>query len=89
MTKMNDVDHTHPYDDRTAGKLFRRGPTVAADGGEAEAEPEETEEQSKNQMRDVSHDDPEGEGANRVFERGREHTDSDEDEAVTEHVTEE
>jgi hypothetical protein len=74
---MENVDHTHPYDDRNAGKLFRRGPTVVADGGEAEAEPEETNERPENQMRDVSHDDPEGDGANRVFERGREHGDAD------------
>ena len=80
MTDMKDVDHTHPYNDRSAGKVFRRGPTVVADGGEAEAEPEaeqtpDEDAQPENEMRDVSHDDPNGEGANRVFERGREHDD--------------
>jgi hypothetical protein len=91
---MRDIDHTHPHDDRNAGKLFRRGPTVvadggrrderrsrqtASDGGEAEAKPEEADEGTENEMRDVSHDDPEGEGANRVFERGREHDGASED----------
>jgi len=91
MTDIKNVDHTHPYDDRSAGDVFRRGPTVVADGGrreerrsrqvesdggkaEAEAEPDE-DAQPANAMRDVSHDDPHGEGANRVFERGREHGD--------------
>jgi hypothetical protein len=36
-TTMRDVDHTHPYDDTSAGELFLRGPTVAADGGERNA----------------------------------------------------
>ena len=89
MTDMKDADHTHPYNDRSAGKVFRRGPTVVADGGrreerrsrqaesdggEAEAKPDE-DAQPEDEMRDVSHDDPNGEGANRVFERGREHGD--------------
>ena len=78
MTDMEDVNHTHPYDDRSAGKLFRRGPTVVADGGEAEAEPEEADAGTDNRMRDVSHDDPEGDGVNRVFERGPEHDGSEE-----------
>jgi hypothetical protein len=104
MTDMKNVDHTHPYDDRNAGKLFRRGPTVvadggrrderrsrqtASDGGEADAEPEERDEGSENRMRDVSHDDPEGDGANRVFERGREHDESEENVGDKEHVAEE
>lgn len=48
-TTMADVDHTHPYDDRSFGAMFRRGPIVAADGGRADADrdsndpsPEET-----------------------------------------------
>ncbi|NHN48687.1 hypothetical protein G9464_13940 [Halostella sp. JP-L12] len=76
MTDMKNVDHTHPYNDRSASTVFRRGPTVVADGGEAEAEPTPEEDaQPEDEMRDVSHDDPHGEGANRVFERGREHDD--------------
>jgi len=34
MSEMNDVDHTHPHTDEPFGAAFRRGPTVAADGGE-------------------------------------------------------
>ena len=33
MSKMHDVDHTHPHTDEPFGAAFRRGPTVAADGG--------------------------------------------------------
>ena len=35
--RMKDVDHTHPYDDTSAGALFARGPVVVADGGERAA----------------------------------------------------
>ena len=73
MTDMRNIDHTHPNDDRSTGRVFRRGPTVAADGGQRDAE--DRDEGSQDTMRDVDHDDPEGEGANRVFERGREHAD--------------
>ncbi|RKD98028.1 hypothetical protein [Halopiger aswanensis] len=31
---MADVSHTNPYTGETTGRLFSRGPTVAADGGE-------------------------------------------------------
>jgi hypothetical protein len=74
-TTMRDVDHTHPYDDTSAGELFLRGPVVAADGGEREAGTErEDEEPDDRTMKDVDHTPPvEGEGANRVFERGEEH----------------
>ena len=34
---MKEIDHTHPYDDRSAGDLFLRGPVVVADGGERAA----------------------------------------------------
>ena len=34
MSKMHDVDHTHPHTDEPFGSAFRRGPAVAADGGE-------------------------------------------------------
>jgi hypothetical protein len=78
MSKMHDVDHTHPHTDEPFGSAFRRGPTVAADGGErssserssdggeADAEDEETE-----QMEDVDHESP-SKGADRAFERGTE-----------------
>ncbi|WP_323172286.1 hypothetical protein [Natrialba sp. PRR66] len=31
---MGEVSHTNPYTGETAGRLFNRGPIVAADGGE-------------------------------------------------------
>ncbi|PCR91530.1 hypothetical protein [Natrinema ejinorense] len=86
---MGDVSHTNPYTGRTAGQLFSRGPTVAADGGEpdpAAAEPDETDGADertgrKTKMRDVDHTPPNSaDDANRVFERGVEHGDSVEDE---------
>jgi len=69
MSKMNDVDHTHPHTDEPFGAAFRRGPTVAADGGEAEAEDDAVD--TDETMEDVDHESP-SEGATRVFERGTE-----------------
>ncbi|MGQ3410874.1 hypothetical protein ACT4ML_01225 [Natrinema sp. LN54] len=73
---MADVSHTNPYTGETAGRLFSRGPTVVADGGESAAteasangrtETDET-------MRSVDHTPPkQADDANRVFERGTEH----------------
>ena len=67
---MENVDHTHPHTDEPFGDAFRRGPDVAADGGERrsneEAQPTDSEE-----MEDVDHESP-NEGANRTFERGTE-----------------
>ncbi|WP_226007583.1 hypothetical protein [Natrinema salinisoli] len=73
---MADVSHTNPYTGETAGRLFNRGPIVAADGGEPEAtaadETESTD--TEGTMRDVDHTPPkEADDANRVFERGTEH----------------
>ncbi len=34
---MGDVSHTNPYTGETAGRLFNRGSTVVADGGEPRA----------------------------------------------------
>lgn len=66
--RMRDVDHTHPYDDTSAGALFARGPVVVADGGrDPNREPNDT-------MKDVDHTPPhDDEGATRVFERGEEY----------------
>jgi hypothetical protein len=61
---MQDIDHTHPHTGEAFGAnggVFTRGP-VAADGG---TEGEE--------MRDVEHEAPDGDGANGVWERGDEH----------------
>ena len=64
---MKEISHTNPYTGETASQLFSRGPTVAADGGRADADGEE---ESKT-MKDVSHTPPnDSEDANRVFERG-------------------
>jgi len=73
---MADVSHTNPYTGETAGRLFSRGPTVAADGGERDAvEPAATDrDRQTTTMRDVDHTPPEGAtGTNRAFERGRDH----------------
>jgi len=64
--QMKDVDHTNPHTDETFGAAFQRGPDVAADGGRADAE------RTDDQMSDVDHEPPEGEGANPAFERGTE-----------------
>ena len=65
---MGEVSHTNPYTGETVGQLFQRGPTVAADGGRANAVADE---ETKRTMKDVSHTPPNGsEGVNRVFERG-------------------
>jgi len=84
---MNDVSHTHPHDAQGAGPVFRRGPRVAADGGEREAVPEDDEDgpggdresatrpvdEDGTPMEDVDHTPPhDEEGANRVFARGGE-----------------
>lgn len=64
--RMKNVDHTHPYDDRSAGALFARGPVVVADGGRKTDETQ--------RMKDVDHTPPhDEEGAKRVFERGKEY----------------
>jgi len=79
---MADVSHTNPYTGETARRLFSRGPTVSADGGEsidgtnpAATDPDDaTAIDATQTMRDVDHTPPDGgEGATRVFERGREH----------------
>ncbi|WP_222917820.1 hypothetical protein [Natrinema sp. SYSU A 869] len=76
------VSHTNPSTGETAGRLFSRGPTVAADGGEPEpaatgaTEDDETDGQTDagETMRDVDHTPPkQADDANRVFERGTEH----------------
>jgi len=73
MSTMQDVDHTHPHTDEPFGAAFRRGPDVAADGGERESSDRAEEEQrtETEAMEDVDHESP-TEGANRTFERGTE-----------------
>lgn len=53
---MKEIDHTHPYDDRSAGDLFLRGPVVVADGGErerSERDPRRSAERSDGGERDA------------------------------------
>jgi hypothetical protein len=72
---MDEIDHTNPHTGEAFGAnggVFTRGP-AAADGGTEDDE-----------MHDVDHVAPDGDGANDVWERGREPTgaepDGDEDE---------
>jgi len=72
MSEMQDVDHTHPHTDEPFGAAFRRGPDVAADGGERNGSESADEQQpDEESMEDVDHESP-TEGANRTFERGTE-----------------
>ncbi|NHX38758.1 MULTISPECIES: hypothetical protein [Haloarcula] len=66
-TTMGSIQHTHPETNGTFGAVFRRGPVVAADGGERGAEEEETDET----MEDIDHEAPD-EGVTRAYERGTE-----------------
>jgi len=68
MSNMRDVDHTHPHTNESFGAAFRRGPTVAADGGERSDADEAVDAET---MADVDHESP-SEGATRAFERGTE-----------------
>jgi len=75
---MGEFSHTNPHTGKAFGDdfAFKRGPAVAADGGERNAEDEDDEET----MREVDHEHPEAEAedANRVFQRGNEeHVDSE------------
>lgn len=73
---MGEISHTHPYTGETAGSsLFRRGPAIAADGGRNEAC-----DRSERAMKDVSHTPPnESTDVNRVFERGRQPVENEEE----------
>ncbi|MFB6299383.1 MAG: hypothetical protein ABEH65_03910 [Halobacteriales archaeon] len=78
---LGEVDHTHPFDGRPFGVAFRRGPTIAADGGrrdptasneeETDAEPTDAIEETAGEpadLSDISHTPPDGDGANRVWD---------------------
>jgi hypothetical protein len=73
---MGDIEHTNPHTGEAFGAnggVFTRGPAVA-DGGTEDEE-----------MSDVDHDAPDGDGANEVWERGPADETTDEvkaDEAV-------
>jgi hypothetical protein len=60
---MTEIDHTHPHTGEAFGAnggVFTRGPAAADGGTEGE------------EMRDVEHEAPDGDGANEVWERGHE-----------------
>jgi hypothetical protein len=77
---MADVSHTSPYTGETAGRLFGRGPTVAADGGTPDATEADERADADGTMSDVDHTPPKrADGANRVFERGRKRPVEDEE----------
>jgi len=79
---MAEVSHVNPHTGRPFGAtaVFGRGPRIATDGGQSEGPPEDApeagtapdEEGDEETMADVSHTPPNGDGANRVFERGTE-----------------
>ncbi|NIB99991.1 hypothetical protein [Halobacterium sp. R2-5] len=67
---LKDVSQRNPAAPDGVNNVFRRGPIVAADGGERAAEPEKGEQK----MKDVDQTPPteDDEGANPVWERGGE-----------------
>lgn len=83
---LGDLSHTHPDTDEAFGAAmaYKRGPVVAADGGERgavdEGEPEAEEDEADEsdhleadeRMRDVDHAPPDGDEVNRVHQRGGE-----------------
>ena len=83
MTRMDDIDHTHPHTGEAFGAnggVFTRGP-AAADGGTEDDE-----------MRDIDHGAPGGDGATAVWDRGPEadatdDTDTTDEVKSTEQVT--
>ncbi|WP_240137507.1 hypothetical protein [Salinigranum salinum] len=67
--KMKDIEHTNPHTGEAFGAnggVFTRGP-AAADGGT-----------EGDEMRDVEHTAPDGDGANEVWERGPDREETDE-----------
>ena len=63
--QMKDVDHTHPHTNDTFGTAFTRGPAVAADGGQTDAD------ETTETMADVDHGSA-ADGVDRAYERGTE-----------------
>jgi hypothetical protein len=74
---LGETSHTNPFTGEAFGstQTYNRGKTVAADGGEADAGPEETEADAEEDevLRDVDHTPPKGaDSANAVHARGGE-----------------
>jgi hypothetical protein len=66
--RMGDIEHTNPHTGEAFGAnggVFTRGPAAADGGTEGE------------EMKDVEHEAPDGDGANEVWERGPETDDAD------------
>jgi hypothetical protein len=68
---LKEMSHTAPYTDKAFGDamVYRRGPVVAADGGE---DPSREERNESDRLVDIDHTPPHGESVNRVYERGTE-----------------
>ncbi|MFC7227419.1 hypothetical protein N0B31_08395 [Salinirubellus salinus] len=74
---LGETSHTNPFTGEVFGstQTYDRGKTVAADGGEADAVPEEpdSDDDDGEVLRDIDHTPPEGaESANAVHARGGE-----------------
>jgi hypothetical protein len=73
---LGETSHTNPFTGEVFGdtQTYSRGTTIAADGGEADAVPEEPETDEDGEvLRDIDHTPPEGaESANAVHARGGE-----------------
>jgi hypothetical protein len=73
---MQEVSHTHPHTGDATGRLFRRGPTLAADGGQEDGEESATDRET---IADLSHTTARSpDETNRSFERGRQVSSRDE-----------
>ncbi len=68
MTEMGEVDHTHPITNRPFGERFDPTTAIVVDGGERGGGPDE----DPDEMADVDHETPVGDGADPAFERGTE-----------------
>jgi len=86
-SRMRDVSQRNPADpEHAVSRVFQRGPTVVADGGQRAANDEESGENGEGngeqKMKDVSQRNPDDEeaAANRVWERGGETPVPEEDE---------
>ena len=75
---LGETSHTNPFTGEVFGntQTYSRGKTVAADGGEADVVPEESEAETDENgevLRDIDHTPPKGaESANAVHARGGE-----------------
>ncbi|KAB1188454.1 MULTISPECIES: hypothetical protein [Haloferax] len=74
--RMRDVSHTNPYTGETFTTVYERGPAVTDGSGASDSTPEMT--GGSETMEDVDHTPRNGDGANRVWKRGKPEDDSEE-----------